>query len=296
MMQAEYVIKALKGKWYGHYGNAFCPCHDNRITPALSLSHDKNTDKLLVYCHAGCNPTDILKILNTRGFLKNFRYSRSSHFQPRNNSFTGQDTFQFIAKILQECSPIEGTIAEQYLRQARNIYCPLSDSLKYHPNLYHSPTKQSFPALIGIVTDFTSFDIKAIHRTYLNQLGSKADIEQNKMMLGKVCGGGVVLSRSDKIVLIVAEGIETALSLKEFYPDTNIVATLSTAGMKGFILPEPAGKLIVGIDNDIAGIKAGNLLAERAYGSGWEVKVMTPPKNQDWNDVLVKHHSSKEII
>ncbi len=292
------IMRTLKGKMYNGYVIAFCPCHNNTKTPALTARYDKQTDKLLVKCHAGCNSVDILKTLNQRGFLENFKHSR--RFQndyKQNNASDGFDKSQFIAKILQESCPIEGTLAERYLRQTRGISCPLSSTLKYHSNLYHSPSKQLFPAMVGVVTDFAGLNITAIHRTYLNHYANKAEIENNKMMFGKVCGGGVFLNRSSNMVLVVSEGIETGLSLKEFYPDTNVVATLSTAGMKAFILPEPAGKLIIGIDNDTAGMQAGNALATRAYANGWEVSVITPPEaNRDWNDFLIKTKQDKGII
>lgn len=296
--QIEHLTKALNGKMYHGYGIAFCPCHNNTKTPSLTIKYDTQTNKLLVKCHSGCNSIDILKTLNQRGFLENFKHSR--RFQndyKQNNESDSFDKSQFIAKILQESCPIDGTLAERYLRQTRGISCPLSPTLKYHSNLYHAPSKHSFPAMVGVVTDFSGLTITAIHRTYLNHFCKKAEIENNKMMLGSVCGGGVFLNRSSNRVLVVSEGIETGLTLKEYYPDTNVVATLSTAGMKAFILPEPAGKLIIGIDNDTAGIQAGNALATRAYANGWEVSTTTPPEaNQDWNDVLIKSKQDKGII
>lgn len=53
----------------------------------------------------------------------------------------------------------------------------------------------------------------AMHRTYLRRDGSgKADVEPTKAMLGKVMGGAVRLTDTSG-PLVVAEGIETALSL-----------------------------------------------------------------------------------
>gem|GEM_PF-6906167 len=96
--QAEYITKALNGKWYGSYGNAFCPCHDNRRTPALSVSQGDN-DTLLVYCHAGCNPIDILKTLNQRGFLKNYQHIQKSYQDKPKQS----DHSDYINQIISEC-------------------------------------------------------------------------------------------------------------------------------------------------------------------------------------------------
>lgn len=157
-MQAEYITKALNGKWYGRYGIAFCPVHDNRCTPSLSVSEGDN-GKLLVYCHAGCNSVDILKTLSQKGFLENFQQSKSYHNHARKQTSSHYDTSQFIAKILQESCPIDGTLAERYLKETRGIKCPLNPTLKYHSNLYHSPTKQLFPAICRIFYFYTIIKI-----------------------------------------------------------------------------------------------------------------------------------------
>jgi hypothetical protein len=52
MTGAATLTRALGGKWYGHYGLAFCPAHDNRRTPALSLAKGAE-GRLLATCHAG---------------------------------------------------------------------------------------------------------------------------------------------------------------------------------------------------------------------------------------------------
>ena len=68
-MTARAITEALPGgRWHGSYGLAFCPAHKNTKTPALSLS-DGSDGKLLVFCHAGCDGTDVLAALRSRGLL-----------------------------------------------------------------------------------------------------------------------------------------------------------------------------------------------------------------------------------
>jgi predicted ABC-type exoprotein transport system permease subunit len=102
----------------------------------------------------------------------------SSNNYKQNNTSDSFDKSQFIARILQESCPIDGTLAERYLRQTRGISCHLSSTLKYHSNLYHSPSKQAFPAMVGVVTDFSGLKITAIHRTYLNHFCKKAEVDE----------------------------------------------------------------------------------------------------------------------
>ena len=53
MSEAQRITLALRGRWHGAYGVAFCPAHPNRRTPALSLA-DGGDGRLLALCHAGC--------------------------------------------------------------------------------------------------------------------------------------------------------------------------------------------------------------------------------------------------
>jgi hypothetical protein len=154
--QAEYITKALNGKWYGKYGIAFCPCHNNTRTPALSLS--QNDNKLLVYCHAGCDSINILRALGRRGFLHDtshlFEYQNHNKSVKRPIQKQVRDYKPFMQSIIAQSSPIESMLAEYYLRKIRGIHCTLSPNLKYHKSLYHSPTRKYYPAMIGLVTDF----------------------------------------------------------------------------------------------------------------------------------------------
>jgi rhodanese-related sulfurtransferase len=49
-----------------HSFMAFCPCHDNKRTQALSVKLTLD-DKILVYCHAGCDSKDILSYIRSQG-------------------------------------------------------------------------------------------------------------------------------------------------------------------------------------------------------------------------------------
>src|SRR5690606_21344523 len=65
MSDAEHITRALRGTWYGHYGVAFCPAHDNTRTPALSLRGD-SSGHLLTYCFAGCSFAEVMAALRRK--------------------------------------------------------------------------------------------------------------------------------------------------------------------------------------------------------------------------------------
>ncbi len=87
--------------------------------------------------------------------------------------------------------------------------------------------------------------------------------------------------------MLVAEGVETALSLLSALPDASprVWAALSTSGMAGLVLPRDIGELVIAPDGDDAGRKAANKLAERASAAGWHVRIMKCPDGADWNDI-----------
>jgi hypothetical protein len=128
----------------------------------------------------------------------------------------------------------------------------------------------------------------AVHRTYLRPDGSgKAGIDPAKAMLGATAGGAVRLAQAQG-PLVVAEGIETALSLASglLRGPATVWAALSTSGLRGLILPSTQARLTIAPDGDEPGRNAASALAERAQALGWAVSLLAAPDGRDWNDVL----------
>ena len=182
-----------------------------------------------------------------------------------------------------EAEPISETLGESYLR-ARRITCDLPPTLRFHANCWHSPTAQKLPAMVAAVGPGQT--ITGIHRTYLAEPGTKAFGNDSKLMLGRCAGGAVRLSGGDG-PLVVAEGIETALSILSGLPDASprVWAALSTSGMAGLVLPRDPGELVIAPDGEDAGRKAADKLADRACAAGWRVRIMKCPDGADWNDI-----------
>ena len=113
--------------------------------------------------------------------------------------------------------------------------------------------------------------------------------ENAKMMLG-LCAGGAARLSGGSGPLVVAEGIETGLSLLSGLQDASprVWAALSTSGMSGLILPRQPGELVLAPDGDAPGCEAANKLAGRAYAAGWRVRTMRCPDGRDWNDLLIE--------
>ena len=286
-MDAATLTTALGGKWHGRYGLAYCPAHGNSRTPALSLAVGAD-NRLLATCHAGCTFAAILNAMRGLGLVEG-----GGTYAPPDPAVQAQRRAEEQAeaakraaqayRLWMEAEPVTGTLAEVYLR-GRGINYPLPGTLRFSPSCWHA-TAQRFPALVSMVEGGDGF---AVHRTYLAPDGAaKALVTPSKAMLGQCRGGAVRLSEAQG-PLVVAEGIETALSLASglLRGPATVWAALSTSGMKSLHLPPHPSRLTIASDGDAAGKEAAHTLAERASALGWRVSLLPAPEGRDWNDIL----------
>ncbi len=288
MSDARTLTLALRGKWYRSYGLACCPAHGDR-TPSLTLA-DAPDGRLLLSCKVGCSFLDVLGALRDRGLV-----DRQDRPQPPSASEIArrraEDEAEAVKRerqavaVWREALPVHGTSAETYLR-GRGITCPLPDTLRFHPECWHGAIARRIPAMVARVDGLARL---AVHRTYLRADGTgKADVEPPKAMLGAAMGGAVCVREAEG-PLVVAEGIETALSLASglLSRPATVWAALSAAGLAGLRLPDGiAHRLTIAPDGDKAGREAAHKLAERASALGWTVSLLPAPEGRDWNDVL----------
>lgn len=265
-----------RGGW-----SCLCPAHDDH-SPSLSLSLSEE-GTLLAHCYAGCSFQDILFVLRKRGLLeKSDFFERRDMFQA---SQSPKEPNKMHLRIWFESVRADDTYVETYLR-SRGIQGAIPPTLKYHPRLFHN-SGTYHPAMVAAVTLWPSKTIAGVHRTYLTPDGTdKASLSPNKMMLGLIKGGAVRLSPVGT-KLIVAEGIETALSC---FTATNIPtwSCLSASGMIDIVVPplEITQEIIICVDGDGAGQNAADKLAKRLHRTGYDVSMALSPQGQDFNDIL----------
>lgn len=277
----------LGGKWHGSYGVAPCPvCQPeaHKGQNALTLA-DGTNGRLVLHCKkSDCAFLDILAAAGLRS--SDYRAPDPAILAKREGERRkeAQRKAAQAKRLWQEAEPIAGTVAEIYLR-GRGITCELPKTLRFHPGAWHGPTGGRWPAMIAAVQ---GAGLPALHRTYLRPDGSgKTDVVPAKAMLGPT-GGGAVRLTNRAGPLVVAEGIETALSLASGLLRTpaTVWAALSTSGIRGLHLPDQLGRLTIASDGDKAGCEAANALAERAHTLGWQVSLLPAPDGYDWNDIL----------
>ncbi|MGJ8623989.1 MAG: DUF7146 domain-containing protein [Yoonia sp.] len=289
MTEANELTLALGGRWHGRYGAAPCPVgqpEGRKEQNALTLA-DGISGRLVLDCKKSA--CAFLEILAAAGL-------RSGDYTPPDAATLAQRKAEQRAeaekraaqakRLWQEAQPIAGTLAETYLRR-RGITSPLPATLRFHPECWHGPTARRMPAMVAAVQ---GAGLPAVHRTWLRADGlGKADIDPPKAMLGAIAGGAVRLA--DGLgPLVVAEGIETALSLASGLLRTpaTIWAALSTSGMRRLNLPQQPARLTIAPDGDVPGREAANALAESAHALGWQVSLLPAPNGRDWNDILTK--------
>jgi len=273
-MDAQTMTRALGGRWMQSYGRSPCPvCGGGTTSKNYPLSIAPSaTQGVVVCCFKGCEWKAIKEALKGQGF-----HVPLDNGPPKME--TKRDVGRIADRIWREAIPIAGTQAEAYLH-GRAIKLT-SHALRYHPRLWHSPGQQHQQAMVAQLGN------GAIHRTFF-----EAATEPRKMMLGS-CQGRAVRLWEGSGPLLVAEGIETALSISALgiAPHMGLWATLSTSGMKSLHLPDATSQLVIATDGDNAGMEAGETLAARADALGWDVHFLPAPMGSDWNDVLrgVRH-------
>ena len=289
MNNARALTLSLRGQWHGRYGAAPCPiCQPDRRKGqnALTLS-DAPVGRLLAHCKkSGCSFSDLARALGLApGDFARPDPAEIARAEALARAEAEKRARQALA-LWREALPINGTPAETYLR-GRGLSLDLPASLRFHPAAWHGATARPLPAMVALVEGCA---LPAVHRTYLRPDGSgKAAVEPAKAMLGGVQGGAVRLAEAQGR-LVVAEGIETALSLAcGLLPGAmTLWAALSTSGLRGLRLPPKPGELTIATDSDDdgAGRSAGHALAERAHALGWKVSLLPAPDGRDWNDIL----------
>jgi putative DNA primase/helicase len=184
-----------------------------------------------------------------------------------------------------ETRPLYG-VAVEYLKARRCVIPPSDSDLRFHPSLKH-PGGYIGPALVGLVSDAVTGLPLSLHRTWIQNDGRKADVETPRMLLGRhrKQGGVIRLWPDDAVTygLGIAEGIETALSLAWGY--SPVWSCIDAGNLAAFRCIPGLESIVIGADNDQAGIAAAQSCAARLADAGVEVLITRQSEN-DLNDAL----------
>jgi len=128
--------------------------------------------------------------------------------------------------------------------------------------------------------------MSAVHRTYIAWDGrGKAPVKPDKMTLGPIGKNAIRLSPIAP-KLIIAEGIETTLSVMQVM-GIGAWTPSSAGGLRAIELPPEVRHVIIAADGDKPGKDAACAARQRLVAEGRVVEIVHAPPGKDFNDVLM---------
>ena len=282
---ATSLARALDARRSGFTWTANCPvCHYPKALRIAEGNRERNgKTRLLVRCFSGgCSYRAIVGAAKEYGFQEGRGLDR--FYQRASRRADGRR--RAIRRFWGQCIPPEGTLAEHYLR-VRGINGPVPGTLRYSSQAWHAETKRRFPCLVAAVTVWPSRVVRAVHRTFLAECGDgKARIEPSKKTWGPTSRGAVRLAPLTNQV-VVAEGLESALSAMTLL-GIPAWAALSAGNLERLVLPDEVREITIAADNDRPGLAAAYRAARRWRREGRSVGIVSPrDPGLDMNDVLL---------
>jgi hypothetical protein len=203
----------------------------------------------------------------------------------------------FATKLASQSQSMTGTMVERYLKEQRGIdlnHHP--DDIRYHAGVYSKLNGQTHPAMLVIARDHNG-NIKAVQATYLDPATAakvdKSKVSIQKQTFGVMKGSSVTIQGDKNAPTLVAEGIETGLSLKQAMPHVTVKVTLSKSNFMNIDVRSLSEKTIFCLDQDGKDVRADKMIfesAKRLIEANKQVAFMVPSSaaqsKQDYNDVL----------
>ncbi|KJV76634.1 AAA domain protein [Rickettsia hoogstraalii str. RCCE3] len=208
-------------------------------------------------------------------------------------------------------------IAKRYLSEHRGIKevltrYQLSNDLRTNM-MWDNNSKQYYPALIAFARNKDG-NISGGQSIYLNKdTNNKADIKVNKRSFGRIRGSFVEINKNNEQqnvqsrnvqsrnvqsskdgnnsasnVTIIAEGLETALSIREAGIKGKILCSLGVSNIRNYE-PIKGERIIIAADNDGKDAVSVNTVIkaqEELIRQGAVVAIIRPPEKGDFNDML----------
>ncbi|MHB1949562.1 MAG: AAA family ATPase, partial [Gammaproteobacteria bacterium] len=210
-----------------------------------------------------------------------------------------QSKINFAKKLAEESQPAKGTIVDKYLKEHRGIDLEtIPPDIRYHPAIYSKLNEKSYPAMLVIARNARG-EIKAVQATYLDpKLANKVnknDIKIQKQTFGVLNGASVSVVGQTKGKTLIAEGIETGLSLAKADPSANIKIVLGKSNFLHIDNKSTAKNVVLCLDNDGKNFREDIIIFEaskRLADFGKKVSFIVPTalgnQKQDYNDVIKK--------
>lgn len=185
---------------------------------------------------------------------------------------------------------VDNSASYKYL-ESRGIKCAAGLDVRT-TGVYEQSLGKYMPAIIGFARN-NEGEITGGQTILLNpKTFKKADVTIAKKSFGKIAGSFVEVARHKRYnsVTIIAEGIETALSIKEAGLEARILCSLGIGNIKNY-QPNLGEKIIIAADNDGKDAITNKTIIEASNSlqmSGAMVRIIRPEQLGDFNDILQK--------
>ena len=229
--------------------------------------------------------------------------------QPPKVALASVDYSEAVHRVWNAARPLTGDCAGSRYLQGRGLALDSYPALRTHPALPYWLGREVIhtgAALVGIAQNVDG-PAAGLQRIWLDGNDGKAIIEHGgeglpcKKMLsrhvGAMAGAAVRLGEPTEGRLLVCEGIETGLACRELWPAWPVWCSLSTSGMRALLLPENVREVVIAADHDAnqAGELAAKALADRLTTVGVTVRIVLPPMEGDWLNVLNGKEASHDV-
>ena len=296
---AAELIKALGGG--KHDGMCRCPAHNDK-TPSLHISSDRH-GKVLFHCFVGCSQQQVLAAMKSRG-INLSRNTSETIFNPQPQKSERKERQQ---KFREQARPILwSAMQNENVASRRHAYktqtpteylrCRVIDSA---PPCAMLLSREAATALGNRIVGFKPYPamvcpiigpkgFQGVSVTYLTRDATKNLRGKSKKNIRRINGSrdygyvqlGLIDADNPPDIVIVAEGIETALSASQLTGHPAI-AVLGANNFKK-ITPPSCGEIIIAADNNKVGRDAAQAAAEQ-WAAGRKVRIAVPT-HKDWND------------
>ena len=293
------IGRVVKLRKTGHELEGLCPFHAEK-TPSFRVNDAKG-----VYNCFGCGASgDAIRFLmdhERMTFLEAARALADDANMPaltpkERQQQTRAETADRAAAILSaqaqwhDARPIRGTPAELYLR-SRGIVGAMPPTIRFvrAPAWKNPKTGADGPALPALIAacQNTAGKIVGVQRVFLTKEGRKANMANPKLSLGQVRGCAVRLGPIAPHI-ILCEGPEDGLTLRQKHPRASVWVSLGTGAMPHIELPEAIRRVTIAGDNNAPGRLAVETASAAFIKQGRKVDAIYPPRQfTDWNDELM---------
>lgn len=141
-------------------------------------------------------------------------------------------------------------------------------------------------------------NVKAVQATYLDSTGKKIDKNLHaiqKQTFGLLSASVVTVKGTKSRSVLIAEGVETGLSLAQACPDKDVKILLGKSNLLHIDSKNTPKNITFCLDNDAKNIKDDKIIYEatrRLHEAGKHVNLVMPTQlgniKQDYNDILKK--------